>query len=111
MANLDQLHTGNSAVDFSFGNEEVSDDQIEAINEQQRQIAELMPDVQFLRDHADAEIAAVSDMRSYITALGDNPNAEAIQAEYRARELYIQYLQRFKGNLADQVALAESGTN
>ena len=108
---LDMLHTGNSAVDFGFGNEQVSDDQQEAINEQQQHIADLMPDVEFLREHADAEIAAISDMRSYITALGPNPSAEAIQAEYRARELYIGYLNRFKGNIDDQVAMAESGTN
>jgi hypothetical protein len=104
---FDQLNTGNSGVEQTFGNETVQPDKIEAISEQKQQLAELLPGVEHIIDACKAEIEAISDIRAYIKELGPNPPDEAIRAEYRARELYIGYLNRLMDGIADKVAMAE----
>lgn len=104
---FDALATGNSGHD-TFGNEAEADAKQEAIAEQQAAIRDLMPDVEFLRGYVDNEITAISDIRSYIKELGAKPSKAQIEAEYRARELYITFLQRFKGDVDNQVGLAEN---
>jgi hypothetical protein len=89
--NFDDLSTGNSGqVDSTFGNETTQEVKKEAIAQQQRVISELMPDVEFLRRYVDQEVKAVSDIRSYM--------------------LYITFLFRFRGNVDDQLMLAEQET-
>jgi hypothetical protein len=109
--NFDDLSTGNSGqVDSTFGNETTQEVKKEAIAQQQRVISELMPDVEFLRRYVDQEVKAVSDIRSYMQVLGDAPTGKDIEIEYRARELYITFLFRFRGNVDDQLMLAEQET-
>lgn len=103
MAMFDDLHTGNSGMETTFGNEEVSETIKEAIAEQQRELADLMPNVEQLRTTLDAEIAAISDIRSYINALGDNPDWKAIRDEYHARELHIAMIQRMRAGVDAKV--------
>lgn len=101
------LATGNSALDGTFGNEFEDDIKVEAISEQQHHLQELLPNVQYVIDVLDDEIEAISDIRAYIKTLGDKPDAATIQAEYRARELYIGLMERLKTNIDDQVKIAE----
>lgn len=103
---VDMLHTGNSGYEPTFGNEEVSDEQKEAVEKQQAEIAELMPGVEAIQEALAAEIEAVGDIRGYITSLGKKPDAQTIQDEYRARELYIELMRRLSQSIDDKVAFA-----
>lgn len=105
MSNYDQLNTGNSGQ--TFGNEEQNPIIEEAIATQQLEIAQLMPQVDQIIAICEQEIATVSDIRSYITTLGDNPDALVIAAEYRARELYIQFLNNLKSGTLNQVTAVQ----
>ena len=49
-APVDMLHTGNSGYEPTFGNEEVSAEQQEAVAQQQAEIAELMPGVEAIKE-------------------------------------------------------------
>jgi hypothetical protein len=121
MANIDALHTGNSGIEPTFGNEDTSTEQQEAVSEQQRQLAELLPGVQHIIDACDEEIEAVSDIRSYISqemkafsgksASTVKDKYEALMHEYHARELYISYIQRLKTTIAERVHTAEAEVN
>ena len=105
MAIFDQLNTGMSGQ--TFGNEEESPVKDEAIAEQQLELQKLLPSVAAIIDTLNAEIAAVSDIRAYITSLGPKPTADAIKDEYRARELFIEMVQRLQVNIANKVADVE----
>lgn len=111
MAQFDQLSTGNNGVESTFGNEEVDATKQEAIAEQQLELSALLPNVQQIRDTLDAEIAAVSDIRSYIKDLGSNADPEAIASEYRARELYIDMITRLKIGMDDKVGIIQGQIN
>lgn len=100
---LDDLSTGTQAIEQTFGNEDESAEQKEEIAEQQKQLAELLPSVQNIIDTCDAEIEAVADMRAYMKSLGADPKENVIKDEYRARELYIGFLERLKNTIAEQV--------
>lgn len=80
-----------------FANEDIAAEtakkQIEA---QRREKNELLPISNVVLNFIKAEREAIADIRSYIKTLGDNPTAKEIQAEYRARELYLNYLARFE---------------
>jgi len=110
-APVDMLHTGNSGYEPTFGNEEVSAEQQEAVAQQQAEIAELMPGVEAIKEALAAEIEAVGDIRGYIQSLGDKADATAIQDEYRARELYIGLMRRLSQSIDDKVALAIAESN
>lgn len=105
------LATGNSALSPTFGNEDVQEIKEEAISEQRQVLAELLPGVKYIEDACEAEIAAISDIRAYIKSLGGNARGEAIQDEYRARELYIGFLNRLKTDISDKVSMAEQEAN
>ena len=111
MAQFDDLHTGNSAIESTFGNEQIPDAKDEAISEQQRELAELLPSVQHIIDACDEEIDAIADIRAYIKELGEKADWMSIQNEYRARELYIGFIQRLRDSITDKVANAENEVN
>lgn len=109
--NIDYLSTGNSGVEPTFGNEEQSPEQTEAINEQQRQLAELLPSVQHIIDACDDEIDAISDIRSYKKDIGElttEVKRQAFMDEMRARELYIAYIERLKTSIQERISNAEN---
>lgn len=99
---FDYLNTGNSGVS-TFGNEEVSTEQDEVVQEQQLAIEQLLPSVRQILDVIDEEIASVADIRAYMSTLGEAPDVLDIQAEYRGRELYVRFLQTMKSNITTQV--------
>lgn len=105
---VDMLHTGNTGFEPTFGNEEVSAEQKEAVAKQQAEIRELMPGVEAVKEALLGEIEAVADIRGYIQSLGDKADAQAIQDEYRARELYIALMRRLLIGIEDKVAMAEA---
>lgn len=114
MANIDMLHTGNSGVETTFGNEGIDDTKVEAIREQQDAIRELMPNVEAIRTAIDEEIKAISDIRSYQKTVGELTTAkkrEAFLDEMRARELYIGFLTRLRNGVDDQVGMAQAEAN
>ena len=108
---FDSLSTGNNNVDATFGNEEADAIKQEAIAEQQLELSALLPNVQQIRDTLDAEIAAVSDIRSYIKELGSKADWDAIASEYRARELYIDMITRLKMGMDDKVGAVQEQVN
>lgn len=110
---IDDLYTGTNPTD-TFGNEDEADVKVEAITEQQRALQELLPSVQYIRDICDDEIDAIRDIRSYAKVLGANPTAakrDELFVEYRARELYIEFVNRLKDNIENMVANAEAEAN
>jgi len=98
---FDQLNTGSTGI--TFGNEEVNPATDQALHEQDAQTAVLLPNVKAIVATLQAEIDAVADIRAYMTSLGPKPTAAAITSEYRARELYIEMIERLKINLANKV--------
>ncbi len=105
MANFDVLSTGNTGQ--TFGNEATPEVNTEAIEAQQAAIASLMPSVQAILDTLDAEVAAISDIRAYMTSLGPKPSAAVLSAEYRARELFIEMIGRLKSSITNKLADVE----
>lgn len=105
-APVDMLHTGNTGYEPTFGNEEPSEEQKQAVEKQEAELRELMPGVEAIKEVLAAEIEAVGDIRSYIKDLGDKATGDAIQAEYRGRELYIALMRRLSQEIDDKVALA-----
>jgi allophanate hydrolase subunit 1 len=108
---LDDLNTGNNGQELTFGNEEPSNEQKQAVEAQQVELRDLMPGVESIQVVLDGEIEAVGDIRSYITELGEKATAEKIHDEYRARELYIGLIKRLKQGIDDKVAMAEAEVN
>lgn len=100
---LSDLHTGNSGIEQTFGNEEISDEQKEAIEEQKLELGQLLPGVDYIKAICQEEIDTVSDIRSYITDLGSKASKDAVQAEYRARELYITFIENLVTSIDDRV--------
>ena len=105
MANFDQLNTGNTGM--TFGNEEVSVAQDEAVAEQMHEAQLLLPSVQAIIDTIDAEVSAICDIRAYLKTLGSRASAADIKAEYAARELFIGMCERLKTNIANRVSDVE----
>lgn len=101
---FDALNTGNSGVQQTFGNEETSTEQDEAISEQQREVQELLPSVQQILNAIDEEIEAIGDIRSYMKTLPEAPELKDVEAEYRGRELFIGMAERLKTAIANKVA-------
>ena len=95
----------------TFGNEGQQTDAQELIEAQKAEIARLMPAAVDIKATIDEEIAAVSDLRAYIKTLGDSPSANSIQKEYRARELYIGFLERLKQAIDNKIVTAEGSIN
>lgn len=115
---LSDLQTGNSGVSQTFGNEEVSPAQTEAIEEQRLELAELLPGVDAIKKVLDDEMDAVGDIRGYIKVLDDKAkethipvDKDVVFAEYRGRELYIELCKRLKQSIDDKVATAEAEIN
>jgi hypothetical protein len=107
MGAIDYLNTGNSGIVQTFGNEEVADSQIEAVEEQKREVSELLPSVKQILTVIDEEIAAVADIRAYMKLIGTRPTKAQIEQEYAARELFIGMAERLKTSIANKVADVE----
>ena len=103
---FDFLNTGNTGV--TFGNEEVPAVTDELLQAQRLEAQELLPSIKVILATLDTEIAAVADLRAYMKELGPRPTAAVITAEYRARELFIDMVERLKINIANRVADHES---
>jgi len=101
---FDFLNTGNTGVVDTFGNEDVPVEVDEAIQQQRLEAQELLPSITAILATLDAEITAVSDQRSYMKSLGPKPTKTQIEDEYRARELFIDMVERLKLNIANKVA-------
>lgn len=106
---FDFLNTGNTGV--TFGNEETTDLKQELVSEQAQQAQELLPSVKAILATLDAEIAAIADIRAYMKSLGPKPSASVVTQEYRARELYIEMIERLKLNIGNKVADYEAGND
>lgn len=63
---------------------------------QRQQRSDLLPVADDIFMFLNEERDAIKDIRAYIKTLGDSPNKEKLMAEYRARELYMNYLGRFE---------------
>lgn len=103
---FDFLNTGNTGM--TFGNEELNAVTDQALHEQDAQTAVLLPSIKAILLTLQAEIDAVADLRAYIKSLGPRPSAAAITSEYRARELYIEMIERLQQNVSNKVADYES---
>lgn len=101
---FDWLNTGNTGVNETFGNEEVPQVVDEAIQQQRLEAQELLPSIRAIMATLDEELAAIADIRSYMTTLGPKPSAAKLGEEYRARELYIGMIERLKLNIGNRVA-------
>ena|ERR1044072_4965096 len=110
MSGTADLYTSSNGSQ-TFGNEQPTTDVQEVIQAQKAEIARLMPAADDILDIIAEEVKAVSDIRSYYKTLGDNPTANKIQKEYRARELYIEFLQRLAQTISDKVTTAKGATN
>lgn len=97
------LHTGIVPGDEMFGNEKDSTDVQEQKEEQQAVLEALLPSVEVMKHFVDEEEEAIADIRSYLTKLPDNPDGQRIQDEFRARELYIGFLRRFRSEMIRRV--------
>lgn len=102
---FDQLNTGNTGQ--TFGNEEVLPTNDEAIEQQNFDAAQLLPSVKQILAVIDEEVTAISDIRSYIKEL-TKADYHTITAEYRGRELYIEFLGRLKTSIANKVSDVEA---
>ncbi len=100
---FDQLTTGNANID-TFGNEGITHEVDEAIQQQRQEAQELLPSIKAILATLDEEIAAISDIRAYLKTLGTRPTKAQIEAEYAARELYITMIERLKLNIGNRVA-------
>jgi hypothetical protein len=64
--------------------------------EARKQRSDLLPVAEDIFKFLDEERAAVGDFRSYMTTLPPGTPGLQIKDEYRARELYFDYLKRFE---------------
>lgn len=92
---------GSSAA---FRNDDLNRSAKETIEQQKRQRNELLPVAEDLFAIIRKEIEAIGDIRSYRKTLGEKPGAKDFEAEYRARELYVEYLERFQGLLFNRLS-------
>lgn len=90
----DALHTGGSSA--IFGNEEQSESTKVEKDKQRRQHNELIPHANDILNYIQEEKSAIADIRAYIKELGPKATKTALMDEYRARELYLGYLERFE---------------
>lgn len=100
---FDMLNTGMANTD-TFGNETITNEVDEAIQQQRLEAQELLPSIKGILATLDAEISAVCDLRAYMKQLGTRPTKAQIEAEYAARELYITMIERLKLNIGNRVA-------
>lgn len=90
-----QLHTGvDSEPEGIFGNEVQDEQTKQDIQEQNRQIQQLTPQIEKLLATIDAEIESVMSVERFITAT-TQPAAD-IRAELQASALYKKYLEGLK---------------
>ena len=87
-------YSGGSSA--AFVNDELNKPAEEEKKKQRQQRSDLLPVAKDIFTFLNEETAALADIRAYIHTLGEKPNAEELIAEYRARELYVNYLKRFE---------------
>lgn len=106
------LYTGVDVTDNdTLGNEAPNDTQQQAMDEQKSELSKLLPGVEEILKTIDEEKLAVADIRAYISKLGEKPSGDQIEREYRARELYIGFLDRLATNIQSRVGTAQEMTN
>jgi hypothetical protein len=96
------MYTGASSGTV-FGNEEQPAEVKEMREEEDKRLQELLPSLEIIFEFVNNEKQAIVDIRAYMKTLGEKPSASAIQDEYRARELYIGFLDRFQINVQNQL--------
>lgn len=110
MSGTADLYTGATGQD-TFGNEQPTTDVTEVIEAQKAEIARLMPAAEDVLKIIEEEKKAIANIRAYITTLGPSPTKTQIYDEYRARELYIGFLDKLAGSIKDKIQTAEGATH
>ena len=108
MVVLDDLNTGNSGVEPTFGNEEQPTEVVEAIAEQNKLIQDLLPGVEWLEEKLDEALGKIKDFDTYMESLGANPKAQDIQVEYRARQMFSTLVENLKQELSNSKTTAQN---
>ena len=94
-----------SGVQVVIGNEAPIQQVQEEVDKQKGELAKFRADYELLSGLIQAERTAIADVRSYLTK--NIKSGEAIQAEFRARELYLDFLTRLDNLLRDSLSAAE----
>lgn len=98
------MYTG---VQASFGNEKPDQEDKALIEQQKREATALKVNIDMIREVINDERDAIKDIRSYIQS-GLNPEGKpkdpaALMDEYRARELYMGFLDRLENAMANRL--------
>ena len=71
---------------------------------QRQQRSDLLPVAKDIYDFLDKERAAIADIRSYLGQLPPGTTGLQIKDEYRAREIYMGYLERFEAWMTNRLS-------
>lgn len=100
-----ELYTGVSGNE-SFDNEKPSKETEKAVQKQIDEIERLMPSVKKVLKTIEAEKGAICDFRSYLKEPERTKSANKIKDEFRARELYLGFLERLESEIRNKVMTA-----
>lgn len=95
----EDLYTGMTGANETFGNEQPSESTQKEIDKQKTEREELKMNAKYITEVVRAERENVSQFRSYLVKLPKNVKAEDIQAEFRARELYLDFLDTLESQI------------
>ena len=109
MADPDNLHTGVQPPPEVFGNEQLSDEVQAEIEAQREKLKKLVSVADLVITYCEEEREAISDIRSYLSR--NIKKTKEIEIEFRARELYLDFLDRLQNTVTDQIEAmkAENG--
>lgn len=85
----------------TFGNEEQTDSVKDEILKRKEQSTALTPLAEDIKKYIDEEKMAIGDVRSYLAKTHD---PEEIKDEFRAREIYLEFLTRFDTWMQNRLA-------
>ena len=105
------LYTGVQPLESgAFGNEGEPLELREQREEQITQATKLLPSVDVIREVIEARRKQVKDFATYLEALPENADGQAIKDEFRARQLHLTFLNELEADISNRVANFEEQT-
>lgn len=108
------LHTGIRPAPTVLGNENQQSEQVKKeMLEQSNEARALVPIAKTVSDFIAKERDDIKEFHSYLKSLlvrkgGKQPKKEDIEAEFRAREIYLGMLDRFESKIQGRVTTLQS---